>query len=115
MINDRQFFITKEPFAGFEDWKIINLHNGYALHYHKGLNIIFQDKNILLLGYAWQVDPNRNSPKEELQKLIHLTTFHTKKYLKSKKRGADAICSLSENGFILTHAVFWASFMTNVL
>ena len=71
MINDRQFFITKEPFAGFEDWNIINLHDGYALHYHKGLNIIFQDKNILLLGYAWQVDPNRKSPKEELQNLIH--------------------------------------------
>ena len=73
MINDRQFYITKEPFVGFEDWNIINLHDGYVLHYHKGLNIIFQDKNIFLLGYAWQVDPNRKSPKEELQKLIHLS------------------------------------------
>ena len=69
MINDRQFFITKEHFAAFEDWNIIDLHDGYALHYHKGLNIIFQDKNIILLGYAWQVDPNRKSPKEELQEL----------------------------------------------
>lgn len=69
MINDRQFFITKEHFAAFEDWNIIDLHDGYALHYHKGLNIIFQDKNILLLGYAWQVDPNRKSPKEDLQEL----------------------------------------------
>lgn len=69
MINDRQFFITKKTFAGFEDWNIINLLDGYALHYHKGLNIIFQGKGILLLGYAWQVDPKRKSPQEELQEL----------------------------------------------
>ena len=71
MINDRQFFITKESFEGFEDWGKIDLHEGYTLHYHAGLNIAFQDKDILLLGYAWQVDPNRKSPQEELYVLSH--------------------------------------------
>ncbi len=71
MINDRQFFITKDPVAGFEDWKKIDLHKDYTLHYHTGLNIAYQDKDIILLGYAWQVDPNRKSPQEELQVLSH--------------------------------------------
>ena len=77
MINDRQFFITKDPVAGFEDWKKIDLQKGYTLHYHTGLNIAFQNKDILLLGYAWQVDPNRKSPQEELQVLsLHSNISH---------------------------------------
>ena len=71
MINDRQFFIAKGPVAGFEDWGEKKLHDGYTLHYHTGLNITYQDKDILLLGYAWQVDPNRKSPQEELRILSH--------------------------------------------
>jgi len=69
MINDRQFFITKEHPITFSDWKEIKLLNGYSLHCHKGLNIVYHSKNITLLGYAWQVDPKRKSPQEELELL----------------------------------------------
>ena len=69
MINDRQFFITKEKNSAFGDWKEIPLLNGYSLHYHEGLNIVYQRGTIVLLGYAWQVDPSRKSPQEELSKL----------------------------------------------
>ncbi len=69
MINDRQFFITKEKTTAFEDWKEIAFSNGYFLHYHEGLNVVYQCGDIVLLGYAWQVDPTRKSPQEELSDL----------------------------------------------
>ena len=63
MINDRQFFITKEKPSTFEEWKEIPLLNGYSLHYHEGLNIVYQEGTIILLGYAWQVDPSKKNPQ----------------------------------------------------
>ena len=69
MINDRQFYITKEKTSAFEDWKAIAFSNGYSLHYHKGLNVVYQCGDIVLLGYAWQVDSSRKSPQEELSEL----------------------------------------------
>ena len=81
MINDRQFFITKEKASAFEDWKEIALLNGYSLHYHEGLNIVYQEGTIILLGYAWQVDPSRKSPQEELSALRQKTDItHTDVY-----------------------------------
>ena len=75
MINDRQFFITKGKASAFEDWKEIALLNGYSLHYHEGLNIVYQEGTIILLGYAWQVDPSRKSPQEELSALRQKTVI----------------------------------------
>ncbi len=69
MINDRQFFITKEKTSAFSDWKTLVLSYGYTLHYHEGLNIVYHCESIILMGYAWQVDPARKSPQEELETL----------------------------------------------
>lgn len=69
MINDRQFFITKEKTSAFTNWKELALSQGFTLHYHEGLNIVYHCENITLIGYAWQVDPARRSPQEELDKL----------------------------------------------
>ena len=76
MVNDKQFIISKVPVVAFDSWKEIPLTGGYSLYYQKDLNIIFQNSSIILLGYAWQVDPNRQSPQEELHKLCqqkHIT------------------------------------------
>lgn len=76
MVNDKQFFISKVSAVAFDSWKEIPLTGGYSLYYQNDLNIIFQNSSIILLGYAWQVDPNRQSPQEELLKLCqhkHIT------------------------------------------
>lgn len=72
MINDRQFYINKEEKSFFENWKRITLNNGYTLHYQPNLNISFNDGHVVLIGYAWQVDPNRKTPQEELQQISNL-------------------------------------------
>ncbi len=73
MINDKQFFIAKSNNSIFTDWEKIALSEGYTLHYHKDLNIGYHCENIVLIGYAWQVDPNRKSPQEELEQLAKKT------------------------------------------
>lgn len=72
MINDRQFFISKGKKCFFENWERIALKNGYFLHYHQDLNIMYNVNHTILIGYAWQVDPNRKSPQEELIEISNL-------------------------------------------
>lgn len=66
MINDRQFFLTKQDIALFDNWSKSQLSNGYTLYYHNDLSVIKAGNNIVLLGYAWQVDPTRQAPEQEL-------------------------------------------------
>lgn len=69
MINDRQFYISKESSPKLTGWQSIVLGNGCYIHYQPKLSVPYQSRNIVLLGYAWQVDPSRKSPQEELARL----------------------------------------------
>lgn len=74
MINDRQFFLTKQDIHVYDDWKRIKLQNGFTLYCHGDLNIVYQSQRIFLLGYCWQVDPCKPSPTEQLTALEQLQT-----------------------------------------
>lgn len=68
MVNDRQFFITKEENNSFPNWKRVNLKSGYYICYHPDLNVYCSPSGrSVILGYVWQTDPDRKSPQEELQ------------------------------------------------
>jgi len=70
MINRRQFYISQDNNAAYDYWHTIPISNGYYFHYQKDLQVFhIGTHNIILLGYAWQVDPARTSPQEELSKL----------------------------------------------
>lgn len=69
MINDRQFILAKHESSLFEDWNRYQLSSGYYLYCHKDLSVIKIGENIVLLGFAWQVDPTRQSPEQELATL----------------------------------------------
>lgn len=67
MINDRQFYISIGNTASLSDWKTIPILDNKFFHYHKGLQVFHViAHNIILAGHAWQVDPERKSPQEEL-------------------------------------------------
>ena len=72
MINSRQFVIAKKRCCKPE-YHYLELHNGYIFSYHKDLKFyVDKDREMLLLGFAWQVDKERKSPKEELEKLYEI-------------------------------------------
>ncbi len=69
MIDDKQFIIGNSSHY-LPCWNQIQLANGLILSFQEKLKVwINETANILLLGYAWQVDPNRNAPIYELEKL----------------------------------------------
>lgn len=75
MINDKQFIIgkTKHDLPG---WKHIRLGNGLVFSFQEKLKVWTNDKaNVLLLGHAWQVDPDRKEPVLELEKLLSKETI----------------------------------------
>ena len=70
MINDKQFILGQKSFQSL-GWKNLQLSNGFVLSYQEKLKVWTNDpRNIVLLGNMWQVDPNRESPQEELKKLV---------------------------------------------
>lgn len=69
MVDDKQFYISKEKSNCYPNWKQITLWGGQIFHYHPKLNIVYQSERFLLVGYAWQVDPRRDAPELELRNL----------------------------------------------
>lgn len=69
MVDDKQFYISKEKSNCYPDWMQISLWCGQTFHYHSKLNIVYQSERFLLVGYAWQVDPLKESPEIELRNL----------------------------------------------
>lgn len=73
MVNNKQYVIMDEPFME-QDFLHIPLYGGKVLSYHKNLPAqvkMCDDKlQYCLLGYVYQVDPERATPMEELE-LIH--------------------------------------------
>lgn len=69
MVDCKQFYISKIPQSTIEGWKQVTLDNGYTIHYQPNLNIAFSNNTIVLLGHAWQTDPCRESPQNQLKEL----------------------------------------------
>lgn len=69
MIRGGQFAILKNT-VDLPGYQHVSLHDGWILSYHEKLKVfISQDKQTLLLGIAWQVDPSRGTPEEEIDQL----------------------------------------------
>lgn len=70
MINDKQFILGKEPYKAL-DWKNLCLSNGLVLSYQEKLNVWTNElRTAIILGNVWQVDPERQSPKDEISQLV---------------------------------------------
>lgn len=71
-INNKQYVIASDPFQSL-DFTSIKMLNGKVLSFHKNLHIEMKVENDILeyaiLGYAFQVDADRESPMEELKKI----------------------------------------------
>lgn len=67
MINDKQFYIGKRIIEK-EGWSSAALVNGYYLSWQNDLRVrANKQNNIILLGHAWQTDPQR----EDVHTLIN--------------------------------------------
>ena len=74
MKNDKQFVLGQKVYE-HPDWYHVTLPNRYILSYHKDLPVYFNDrKDLILIGRAWQVDPNRCCPTDEINRLTAETT-----------------------------------------
>ena len=66
MINDKQFIISTDFEIKEPSWENMSIPNSsWILSWHPDLPIYFSnDKSIILIGYAWQVQPGKESPIE---------------------------------------------------
>ena len=71
MVDDKQFILSKEKFVK-AGWKHLVLSGDLILSYQEKLKVWSCQQNIVLLGIAWQVDPERKTPEEELCSLAKL-------------------------------------------
>lgn len=70
MIHGGQFAIMKTP-VELPGYRQIPLDDGWILSYHEKLRVYQSaDQSILLLGIAWQVDPARGTPEQEIEQLF---------------------------------------------
>ena len=69
MTYPRQFVILRQP-AALPDFRRMALWDGFTLQYHPSLPVTcLPEKQLLLLGVAWQAMPGRKSPREEMEAL----------------------------------------------
>lgn len=69
MIHAGQFAVLKEK-VDLPDYRHLDLRDGWILSYHPKLQVFYDEgKDILLLGLAWQVLPERKEPTEEIRRL----------------------------------------------
>ncbi len=69
MVDDKQFILGK---AIYEEtsWVSLRLSSGFFLSFHDKLNVWHDEKcSIVLLGNAWQVNPDFPAPIEELKQI----------------------------------------------
>ena len=81
MIDDKQFIIGKDKYE-LPGWKHILMANGLIFSYQEKLKVWHNESSsILLLGHAWQAEPDRGTPISELGKLFAKGTItHTDVY-----------------------------------
>ena len=76
MIHRQQFAILKKR-IDLPGYKSIDMEDGWVLSYHEDLPVYLDKKSqTFLLGYAWQVLPERGTPEEELKKLAEAGNDH---------------------------------------
>ena len=69
MVDDKQFIISKEIISE-AGWKHVALKTGYLLNWQEKLAVTYNKIcSVVLIGNAWQVDPERKSPQEEVKNL----------------------------------------------
>ena len=69
MVHAGQFAILKNRLQ-LPGYRHLPLDGGWVLSYHERLKVYHcPEKNILLLGIAWQVLPGRGTPEEEIERL----------------------------------------------
>lgn len=69
MIDDKQFIIGKTRHVR-PGWKHLQLKDGFYLSFQEKLRVWSNDTaNLVVLGHAWQADPDRGTPISELEKL----------------------------------------------
>lgn len=69
MIHGGQFAILKKP-VELPGYTSIPLQDGWILSYHEKLQVCQSaDHTTLLLGIAWQADPARSDPRQEMEQL----------------------------------------------
>ncbi len=67
MIDDAQFIISQERYEK-EGFLSLPLKGEKVLSYQRKLRVYYEEGNdVLLLGYAWQTDPTRQSPEKEIE------------------------------------------------
>ena len=67
MVDDKQFIICDYPLKR-DNWKYLLLDSGSYLNYQELLPIEKNtDNSIVLIGWAWQTDPNKRSPRELIE------------------------------------------------
>lgn len=71
MIDSKQFIIGKNMSHLPENWQTIQLGNGFQLCYQQELRIWHSDDGrVVLLGHAWQTDPCRGTPEDEIGSVV---------------------------------------------
>lgn len=71
MIDSRQFIIGKNMSHLPENWRTIKLKSGFQLCYQQDLRMWHsEDCRVALLGHAWQTDPLRGTPEDEIGSVV---------------------------------------------
>lgn len=66
-MHNKQFLISKTIIDN-EEFRCVQLFNGFVLNYHKELNVVTAGESVLL-GQAFQCDSSKDIPEIELQRL----------------------------------------------
>lgn len=75
-MHNKQFIISKKIISR-DNFKHINLLNGYVLNFHEELNVVVA-KDTVLIGHAFQGEISRNIPEKELLKMTDpIETYST--------------------------------------
>lgn len=76
MIHNRQFILAKQIHSIDDTWVFVQLKNGYYINYQQNLHVeCNSDRTIAIIGDAWQVDPDRESPYIIINKWDSKTTL----------------------------------------
>lgn len=71
MVYKGQYLLLKEQRPDLPDYQVISFFDGWCLYVHQELPVFYdKERAIALLGIAWQVIPERESPQQEIMKLV---------------------------------------------
>lgn len=71
MIDSKQFIIGKIISHLPVNWRVFQMENGFQLCYQQDLRMWHsEDSRAVLLGHAWQTDPDRGTPEDEIGNVV---------------------------------------------